>query len=61
MYTDDANCQHINLASDVCNFETIELGKMIKQGLLHNIPNIHRLTIDKAIENPIHNNKKKLK
>lgn len=44
---------HINMASDVCNFMPIDLGKEIKNGLISNIPNYHRITIDNAILNPI--------
>jgi len=44
---------HINMASDVCNFTPIDLGKEIKNGLISNIPNYHRITIDNAILNPI--------
>ena len=44
---------HINMASDVCDFTPIDLGKEIKNGLISNIPNYHRITIDNAILNPI--------
>lgn len=39
---------HINLASDVCDYIPVSLGAMIKKGLLANIKNIHRVTIDEA-------------
>ena len=47
------NYTHINMASDVCDFTPIDLGKEIKNGLISNIPNYHRITIDNAILNPI--------
>lgn len=41
-------CKHINLAANVCDYTPINLGKLIKDGILSNIDNIHRITIDKA-------------
>lgn len=41
---------HINLASNVYHFKLFPLGPMIKGGLLSQIPNYHRVTIDKATE-----------
>ena len=41
---------HINLASNVCQYIPINLGKYIKTGWLSNIPNYHRLTIQNATE-----------
>ena len=52
-YLDENGGQHINIASDVVSFLPIDLGMMIKNGILSNIPNIHRIAIDKAIKNPI--------
>lgn len=49
-YYDEYGCKHINLAADVCNYEPINLGKEIKNGLLSDIPQIHRITIDSATE-----------
>ena len=46
--------RHINLASDVANFTVFNLGVEINRGLLSKIPNYHRITIDKAIRNPMH-------
>lgn len=43
-------CKHINLAANVCNYTPINLGKIIKQGILSDIETIHRVTIDHAIE-----------
>lgn len=54
VYTDDFLGKHINLASDVVNFELFNLGKEIKKGLLSDIDSIHRLTIDRATLNPLH-------
>lgn len=39
-----------NVAADVINWTPINLGKMIKEGLLSNVDSIHRITIDNAIE-----------
>lgn len=39
---------HINLASNVYNFKVFNLGASIKGGLLSQIKNIHRVTIDNA-------------
>ena len=39
---------HINLASNVCGYQPVSLGKLIKQGILSDVPNYHRLTIDEA-------------
>jgi len=41
-------CKHINLAANVCDYTPINLGKLIKDGILSNIDSIHRITIDKA-------------
>ena len=43
-------CKHINLAANVCGYTPLNLGKMIKEGLLAEIPSIHRMTIDRASE-----------
>lgn len=39
---------HINLAADVANYLPFNLGQAIKSGLLKNVENYHRFTIDKA-------------
>ena len=39
---------HINLASNVYNYQVFNLGKEIKNGLLSQIKNYHRCTIDEA-------------
>ena len=46
-------CKHINLAANVCGYTPINLGKIIKDGILSDIESIHRITIDKAIEKKI--------
>lgn len=46
-YRDD--CKHINLAANVCDYTPINLGKMIKAGILAEISSIHRVAIDKAV------------
>lgn len=40
---------HINLASNVYHFRIFNLGTSIKNGLLSQVENIHRVTIDNAI------------
>ena len=42
---------HLNLASNVCGYKPIHLQKdVIEKGLLREIKDIHRITIDNAIE-----------
>lgn len=43
-------CKHINLAANVCGYAPINLGKIIKEGVLSDIPSIHRMTIDRQVE-----------
>ncbi len=43
-------CKHINLAANVCGYTPINLGKFIKDGILSDIPSIHRMTIDRAVD-----------
>ena len=43
-------CKHINLAANVCGYTPINLGKLIKDGILSDIDSIHRQTIDRAVE-----------
>lgn len=40
----------LNLAADVCNWEPLNLGKFIKNGGVSKIDNIHRFTINRAID-----------
>ena len=44
---------HINLASNVCNYTPINLGELIKDGVLSKIQNYHRITIDNATKNSV--------
>lgn len=41
---------HLNLAANVCGYTPINLGKLIKDGIVAKIDSIHRMTIDRAIE-----------
>lgn len=41
-------CKHINLAANVCGYTPLNLGKLIKEGVLSDISSIHRMTIDGA-------------
>ena len=43
-------CKHINLAANMCGYTPINLGKIIKEGILSDIDSIHRQTIDRAVE-----------
>ena len=42
-------CKHINLAANVCGYTPLNLGKIIKEGVLSDIPSIHRMTIDRQV------------
>lgn len=53
-YTDEQGGRHLNIAADVVGFRQLNLGKAIKRGLVAGLPTVHRLTIDRAIANPIH-------
>lgn len=44
------DCKHINLAANVCGFTPVNLGKLIKDGVLSDIEGIHRKIIDRATE-----------
>ena len=43
-------CKHINLETNVCGYTPINLGKIIKEGVLADVPSIHRITIDRQVE-----------
>ena len=43
-------CKNINLAANVCGYTPINLGKIIKEGVLADVPSIHRMTIDRQVE-----------
>ena len=49
-------CKHINLAANVSNYTPINLGKIIKDGILSDIESIHRLAIDRAGERKMKRN-----
>ena len=42
--------KHMNVCAELINYTPIALTSIIKAGLLADIPNIHRTTIDKTIE-----------
>ncbi len=42
-------CKYLNLAANVCGYRPINLGKLIKGGILADITSIRRMTIDRAI------------
>ena len=44
------DCKHLNLAANVCGYTPVNLGKLIKSGILSDIDSIHRMTIDHATE-----------
>lgn len=44
------DCKHINIAANVCGYRPINLGKIIKDGVLSDIKNIHRVVIDRQKE-----------
>lgn len=41
---------YLNLAANVCGYTPVSLGKIIKDGILSDIPSIHRVTINRATE-----------
>lgn len=43
-------CKHLNLAANVCSYTPVSLGELIKSGILSDIPSIHRITIDRAVQ-----------
>lgn len=43
-------CKYLNLAANVCNYTPVNLGKIIKDGILSDISSIHRITIDNATD-----------
>ena len=42
--------KHLNLAANVCGYTPVDLGKLIKNGILSDIENIHRKAINKQTE-----------
>lgn len=45
-----SGCKHLNLAANVCGYRPVNLGALIKNGLVSDIQSIHRITIDGATE-----------
>ncbi len=43
-------CKHLNLAANVCGYTPVNLGKLIKDGILSDIKSIHRYAIEKREE-----------
>ncbi len=41
-------CKHLNLAANVCEYTPVNLGNLIKGGILSDIQNIHRMFIEKS-------------
>lgn len=56
-YRDD--CRHINLAANVCGYTPVNLGKLIKDGILADIESIHRKTINRQVEKKLEKKTKK--
>lgn len=52
--------KNLNVVANVCNYTPINLKNEIKNGLLSNVPSIHRMTIDNASKNPLHKRKNKI-
>ena len=57
-YTDSNGAKHLNVAANVCDFTPINLATEIKNGLMSNIQNIHRVTIDNATKNSLKKKKR---
>ncbi|MBR2038086.1 MAG: hypothetical protein IKA09_10240 [Lachnospiraceae bacterium] len=47
------DCKYLNLAANVCGYTPVSLGKIIKDGILSDVPSIHRITIDRAVEKKV--------
>ena len=41
-------CKHLNVAANVCDYTPVNLGLLIKNGILSGIESIHRETINRA-------------
>ena len=46
-YGDD---HHLNLAANVCGYTPVSLGKLIKDGVMSKVEDIHRVTVNKTTE-----------
>ncbi len=42
-------CKHLNLVANLCEYTPVNLGRLIKDGLLADVSGIHRQTIDRAV------------
>jgi len=60
-HADTFRHHHINLASNVYKYRVFNLGTMIKNGLISQIENYHRLTIDNATEKKGRDSRKMVK
>lgn len=49
-YKDHEGGRHLNIAADVVNYQILDLDRLIKSGLISNLPTIHRIAIDKQKE-----------
>ena len=49
----NSDSRHINLAANVCDYTPVNLGNLIKEGLLSGVNNLHRMTIDRASKKDI--------
>lgn len=47
-YSHKGDCYHLNICSNVVHFFPVNLGQIIKNGLMRDITSIHRITIDEA-------------
>ena len=46
----NSDSKHVNLVVNLCDYAPVNLGTLIKNGLLSDVDTIHRKTIDRAIE-----------
>ncbi|MCQ2536985.1 MAG: hypothetical protein MJ124_01165 [Lachnospiraceae bacterium] len=49
-------CRHLNRAANLVDYSPVNLGELIKAGLLSGIDSIHRIAIDAAIADPVKRN-----
>ena len=52
--TNEEGCKPINLAANACGYIPLNLGKIIKDGVLLDISSIHRIAIDEATNRKVH-------
>ena len=48
LYLDSRGCRHVNVAANICGYTPINLKEEIKGGLISQIKDLHRITIDNA-------------